>query len=160
MSEFWIRQLTPDDLLLLKSLRLEALASDPDEFGSTYRDEVDRPDDDWRRWTTRGAVFVAEHAVDGPVGLAAGWRDAGGENIVWVASMWVRATHRGSGAGDALLAAVLDWARSEGIATVRLKVGGGNVRATKLYTRHGFYPSGNITVNERDGGIEIEMQRD
>jgi RimJ/RimL family protein N-acetyltransferase len=56
--------------------------------------------------------------------------------------------------------ALLDWAQSEALPVVKLRVLGGNVRATKLYTRHGFYPTGNVTERERDGAIEIEMQRD
>jgi hypothetical protein len=55
---------------------------------------------------------------------------------------------------------VLAWCEDEGIIAVKLTVIGGNVRASKLYERHGFYPTGNTGVRERDGAIEIEMQRD
>jgi ribosomal protein S18 acetylase RimI-like enzyme len=154
------RRLVLNDLPLLKSLRLEALSEDPDAFGSTYEREVDRTDDEWQRWFTLGAVFVASQGSDDAVGLAAGFRDVGGEDVAHLVSMWVRPAHRGTGAADALVAAVLDWAQSEGLPVVQLNVLGGNVRATKLYTRHGFYPTGTTSIRDRDGAVEIEMQRD
>jgi GNAT superfamily N-acetyltransferase len=155
-----IRRLSFGDETALRAIRLEALADDPDAFGSTYEREVDRPTEDWQRWFTGGAVFTAERARGELIGLAAGWRDFQGEPIVWVASMWVRPSHRGVGVADDLLRAVLEWAASENMVAVKLMVLGGNIRASKLYERHGFYPTGNTAIRERDGAVEIEMQRD
>ena len=154
-----IRRLAIGDEELLRTIRLEALEDDPDAFGSTYEREVERPIEDWRRWFTNGATFIAE-VDEGPVGLAAGWRDLGGDPIVHVASMWVRPSHRGTGVADDLLRAVLEWAASERVDAVKLMVLGGNIRASKVYERHGFYPTGNTSIRERDGAVEVEMQRD
>jgi GNAT superfamily N-acetyltransferase len=159
-AELIVRRLDTEDLALLKRLRLEALASDPDEFGSTYEREAGRSDTDWQRWFTNGVVFVAEQPLDGAVGLVAGSDRFLDDGIAYMVSMWVRPSHRGSGAADALVKAVLAWAESVAASAVKLHVVGGNVRATRLYTRHGFYPTGNVTERERDGAIEIEMQRD
>lgn len=161
MDAIRARRLTPDDLPLLKSLRLEALSEDPDAFGSTYEREADRTDEEWQRWFTGGAVFVAESAEHGAVGLVAGREvHAARPRTAQLVAMWVQPPHRGTGAADALVRAVLRWAASEGIVIVKLDVVGGNVAASKLYVRHGFYPTGNVTERERDGAIEVEMQRD
>jgi GNAT superfamily N-acetyltransferase len=160
LDDYAVRRLTPDDYALLKDLRLEALSDDPDAFGSTYEREHDRPDADWQRWFMNGAVFVARDPADATVGLAAGYRNPGDASVIHLVSMWVRPSHRGSGAADALVKVVLAWAESENASAVKLHVVGGNIRATKLYTRHGFYPTGNVTQRERDGAVEIEMQHD
>jgi ribosomal protein S18 acetylase RimI-like enzyme len=160
MPDVRIWRLGPGDEDALRTIRLEALDDDPDAFGSTYEREVDRTTEEWQRWFTNGATFIAEDADKGAVGLAAGFLDFGGKPIAHVVSMWVRASHRGTGVADELLQAVLAWAATQDIEAVRLMVAGGNIRASKLYERHDFYPTGNTSIRERDGAVEVEMQRD
>jgi GNAT superfamily N-acetyltransferase len=154
-----VRRLAPGDEEALRTIRLEALEDDPEAFGSTHEREADRPLEDWRRWFTGGAAFVAE-ADGGPIGLAAGYRDTSDRSIAHLVSMWVRPSHRGTGAADELVRAVLAWAESEQVKCVKLTVVGGNIRASKVYERHGFYPTGDTAIRERDGAVEVEMQRD
>ena len=72
--------------------------------------------------------------------------------------MWVRATARGTGAADELVAAVIGWAHRRGSTRVRLRVTEGNDRAERLYARHGFVRTGRHGVRERDGLAEFEME--
>lgn len=160
MTSINIRCLSAGDEEILLQLRLEALSEDPDAFGSTYEREAARTAADWQRWFDPGATFVAEHPDDGAIGLAGGSPDHDDPSIVHLVSMWIRQPYRGTGAADKLVDAVIEWSVSQGAAAVRLNVMGGNIRASKLYERHGFYPTGNTNVRERDGAIEIEMQRD
>jgi GNAT superfamily N-acetyltransferase len=160
MANRTVRRLSFGDEHVLRGIRLEALEDDPDAFGSTYEREADRSLEEWQRWFTGGAVFVGEEGEQEPIGLAAGWRDFQGEPVVWVASMWVRPSHRGTGVADELMRAVIEWAESERVPALKLMVLGGNIRASKLYERHGFYPTGTTSVRERDGAVEVEMQRD
>jgi len=155
-----IRRLNVGDEETLRIIRLEALSDDPDAFGSTYEREADRTAEDWQRWFTGGAVFVAQGGDGAPVGIAAGYRDINGAPVIYLVSMWVSPPHRGTGTAGDLVTSVLAWAESEGAEAVRLNVVGGNIRASKLYERHGFYPTGNTIVRERDGAVEVEMQRD
>jgi len=74
-------------------------------------------------------------------------------------SMWVDPASRGSGAADALIAAVLSWAEEEGARVMRLAVIETNVRARRCYERNGFRPTGKQIARERDGAIELEMER-
>lgn len=78
--------------------------------------------------------FVAE--ADGPA-LGCGalkLRDGYGE----VKSMFTAEGARGRGVGDAVLAAVLQAARAEGLPMVRLETGDSLHAAHRLYERHGF----------------------
>jgi GNAT superfamily N-acetyltransferase len=52
--------------------------------------------------------------------------------------MWVEPDVRGTGVGEALIAAVIDWATSASFERVVLAVRRGNHRATALYVRAGF----------------------
>jgi ribosomal protein S18 acetylase RimI-like enzyme len=56
--------------------------------------------------------------------------------------MWVEPSARGCGVGDALIAAVVAWAREQGVANVVLDVRVSNDRAVALYSRNGFVDVG------------------
>ncbi|HEY2433933.1 MAG TPA: GNAT family N-acetyltransferase [Vicinamibacterales bacterium] len=146
------------DEAILRELRLRALTDAPDAFGSTYERELARTVEDWRRWLSPGATFVLD---DGQVarGLVACARDATAPAVVNLMAMWVHPMMRGSGAADALVAEVIAWAHAEGARMVRLQVVQGNLRAQRVYERHAFRATGRTCVRERDGVIEVEMER-
>jgi ribosomal protein S18 acetylase RimI-like enzyme len=73
-------------------------------------------------------------------------------------SMWVDPDCRGAGAADALVAAVLSWARVEGARAVRLSVIDDNARARRCYERNGFRATGTQFIRERDGATELQME--
>lgn len=56
----------------------------------------------------------------------------------WVLGMFVDASARGCGAGQALLAAAIDWTRGRGADRLSLLVFPHNERALRLYERNGF----------------------
>ena len=130
-----VRRIRPDDGLLLKRVRLAALADAPSAFAGTYEDEAGRSDDEWHHRAEGGsrgadrAAFFAE--FDGDVrGLVGGNRCNDAELV----SMWVHPTARGSGAAEALLGAVIEWAQGP----LELSVVQGNARAIAFYRRMGF----------------------
>jgi GNAT superfamily N-acetyltransferase len=92
-------------------------------------------------------------------GIVAGVRDETDPAVVHLMAMWVHPKIRGTGGADELVAAVVAWARSQGAKMVRLKVIQGNDRARHFYERIGFCPSGIEDVRERDGLIEVQMER-
>ena len=143
---------------LIRGLRLDALTLDPAAFGSTYERELARTVEDWRRWLSPGAVFLLEDA-HGSRGLVAAAHDPADPAIVQLMAMWVQPEARGAGGADALVAAVMAWARSERATTVRLDVVHGNLRARRFYERVGFAVTGTEHVRERDQAIEVQMDR-
>jgi GNAT superfamily N-acetyltransferase len=140
----------------VRSIRLRALSDAPEAFGSIYARELARTTADWQRWLSPAATFLLESS-EGPAGLVAGRTDEADPRVVWLLSMWVDPTRRGQRGGDALVTAVLSWARSVGAAEVRLQVVETNGRARRFYERLGFRSNGRQTIRERDGAVELEM---
>ena len=153
-----VRRAASGDELILRALRLHALSEAPDAFGSTYARELARTPADWQRWLSPGATFIVD-AEDDPKGLVAGMPDATDPEVVHLMAMWVHPECRGSGAADALIAAVVSWARESSARAIRLAVIQANDRARRCYERNGFRATGTQSVRERDAAVEIEMER-
>jgi GNAT superfamily N-acetyltransferase len=133
-----VRQLTPDDWRTLREIRLAALADAPDAFMMTYADAVGLGEQEWRIRTTRSDMFAAFVGGE-PVGLVGlfgpdGSRVADGTLI----AMWVAPALRGTGVADSLIEAAVGRATSLAATGMRLEVAPGNVRAERVYARHGF----------------------
>jgi GNAT superfamily N-acetyltransferase len=153
-----VRRAVIGDEALLRELRLEALSLEPYAFGSTYERELARTVEDWRRWMSPGVVFILEDGQDAR-GLVAAALDSADPAIVHLMAMWVQPDARGSGGADALVAAVVGWARSERSNAVRLQVIHDNLRARRCYERNGFKVTGGTRVRDKDKVIEIQMER-
>ena len=152
-----VRRAVLGDEPILRALRLQALTDAPGAFGSTYERELARTPADWQRWLSPGATFVLEGS-DGPCGIVACARDTAEAADVELMAMWVNPIARGCRDGDALVAAVLAWAKAEGATVVRLKVVPDNQRARRFYERNRFRLTGAHTVRARDGQIELLME--
>ena len=153
-----IRRAQSGDEPALRQLRIQALSDAPAAFGSTLQRELSRSPADWARWLSPSATFLLEDGTV-PKGLAAGVPDDDDSRLVHLMAMWLHPDLRGSGAADRLVDAVLDWANSVGADRIRLDVVQGNEAATRLYQRHGFRPTGHSTTRDRDGAVEIRMER-
>ncbi|MGA2709943.1 MAG: GNAT family N-acetyltransferase [Steroidobacteraceae bacterium] len=153
-----LRRAVLGDESILRDLRLRALSDQPEAFGSTYNQELARTTSDWQRWLSTGVTFILESEARGE-GIVAGLHDQADPSIVHLMAMWVDPGIRGSEAADRLVGAVLEWARSDGAKLVRLKVIKTNNRARRFYERNGFRPTGRSEIRERDGLIELEMER-
>lgn len=153
-----VRQAVLGDEPILRALRLEALSDAPEAFGSTYDRELARTTEDWQHWMSPGVTFILDTA-EGARGLVAGQQDATALTIIHLMAMWVHPAVRRSGASDELVAAVIDWAASKGAKSVQLDVFQDNTHARRFYTRLGFRGTGHTTAHERDGRIELRMER-
>ena len=138
-----VRETGMDDWPALREIRLAALRDAPDAFASTYPREETLDEAAWRARIARGGCFLAyvpEISASEPVGLAGGYEAEPG--TVGLISMWVRPQARGHGVGEALIAAVLDWAQARHARSVHLWVTETNQPARGLYERCGFKPTG------------------
>ena len=157
-----IRTLSADDWAVWREVRLRSLADAPEAFGSKLADwqGVNDREDLWRTRfenVAYNAVAVAESGSQGEwrvVGTVGGMHHSPG--TVELVSMWVAPEERGAGVGDALVDAVVRWARAESASTVILAVRRGNEPATSLYERKGFVLVG---ANPDDAG-EDRMVRE
>jgi GNAT superfamily N-acetyltransferase len=153
-----VRRAVLGDEPILREIRLQALREAPVAFGSTYEREVARTTADWQRWMSPGVAFVLYEPA-GARGMVAGVHDETDPAVVHLMAMWVHPKIRGSGGADELVAAVISWAQSEDAKLVRLKVIQGNDRARCFYERMGFRSTGHENLRERDGLIEVQMER-
>lgn len=152
MGELVVRRITAADGAMLRDLRLRALTDTPWAFGSTFALEVDRTQAEWDERAASGAAgserctvlaFVSGECV----GLVGGFRNEEDRYHadVDLVSMWVAPEHRGNGVADALVDAILEWARDDAQAdVVGLWVTRGNDRAQRFYERLGFVETGDV----------------
>lgn len=172
-----------------RDVRLRALSTDPEAFGSSSERERAFDEERWRERASNPGTFLwfspgsptstdgasadeasadrassgvdqvrdssltpATPRADGLIGLlpasgmpplpdAATVRATYGappERLAFVMQMWVAPDHRGSGAFDDLMDAVIARARATGIEVMALAVYRDNVRAAAAYRRRGF----------------------
>lgn len=135
-----VRRLEPHEGELFRRIRLEALTRSPEGFASTAEEEGAKdPAYFFGRLSAGGTVFVA---LDGEtaVGMAGFGQEAGTvkahKATLW--GMYVAPEVRGQGVAEALIGAVMDHARANGVEQILLTVKAVNERAWRVYERLGF----------------------
>lgn len=154
MSEIEVRQAIGDDWAQLRAIRVAALTADPSAFGSTLTRELAFDEARWRSWIDDDALFLGR--LDGePVAVAGGTFDSEDVELI---SVWARPNLRGTGAGDAVVRAVIDWARGRRAKRVTAWAVEGNDRALGFYRRLGFIPTGRDDAHPHDPALrELEV---
>lgn len=144
-GDITIRAAVPDDAALLRELRIEALATHPQAFGSDVASAQARSVEWWvesiRNYAPEntGAIQVAswENQLIGMVGIVRETRPKTRHNgTMW--GVFVKADWRGLRVADALVNACLTWAQTHGLLAVRLSVITTNTSAIRCYVRCGF----------------------
>jgi len=153
-----VRRAAPQDLALVRRLRLQALADSPQAFDATLAEESAFTAEDWRRFIGQGVLFVVDH--DGErCGMALGVRHGVDPSARFLVSVWVDPEARGTGAAERLVREVMAWAEADGATRLFLHVGCDNLRARRCYARLGFRSTGHEVMRLRDAAIEVEMER-
>jgi ribosomal protein S18 acetylase RimI-like enzyme len=133
-----IRQLSPADSASFRELRLEGLRLNPEAFGSTYDFEKDQPLERYSGWLTNSTVFGGFQNFQ-LIGTASftqlsGLKDS---HKGLLRAMYVRPTHRRSGAGRQLVQVIIEHARQK-VEQLQLAVVSTNQPAIRLYQSLGF----------------------
>jgi GNAT superfamily N-acetyltransferase len=156
-----VRRAEPEDWVASRALRLRALADSPDAFASTLEREAAFGDDVWRSRLENAATYVAvddDGTLSGSVTGIDDRHESGGREVV---AMWVAPESRGRGVGEALIGAVVEWARELDAPAIALWVADGNDRARRLYERVGFRDTGQRDVmREGLGESRLRMPLD
>jgi ribosomal protein S18 acetylase RimI-like enzyme len=138
-----VRAATAEDWRLLRDVRLAALRDAPGAFLSTHEERATPTEEYWRgRINSGGTFFAYLPEVNGsyPAGLVGGFQ--GKPGTVELVSLWVRPKARGRGVGEALVDAVVNWARARETISVHLWLMETNEHARLLYERCGFSSTG------------------
>jgi ribosomal protein S18 acetylase RimI-like enzyme len=137
LSGVQVRRVRETEWRRLRGVRLRALADAPYAFATTHAEAASQPDSFWRGMLADPA-WIAEDG-DRWVGLVRVRPEGAAAHLI---SMWVDPAARRRGVGRSLVQTVVDWAREQGFASVRLWVAGGNAGAEALYRSLGFVPTG------------------
>ncbi|MEO8163541.1 MAG: GNAT family N-acetyltransferase, partial [Ilumatobacteraceae bacterium] len=155
-----ISRLVIGDELVLRDIRLRALADSPSAYGSSLELEVALTDADWRNRLARidAATFIARDGDGTAIGLVTGMIDDDFANVGWLLSMWVEPTKRGNGVAGQLIDEVLAWSREQNCTSLLLQVTEGNTSALRTYEKRGFRQTGTTVLRERDNMAETGME--
>lgn len=144
MIDYQIQRAQPTDWQRIRSIRLRSLADAPDAFGTTLAEDQTRPDVNWRdRAENDGVVHFLATTRDGnDLGIVVGSPYSGYKNTAGLFGMWVAPESRGQRVGNALVRAVIQWARNEKYRRIILDVADTNTVAIRLYESSGFVATG------------------
>jgi GNAT superfamily N-acetyltransferase len=159
-----IRRVKAGDDRLLRGIRLRALETDPDAFGSTHADVAARPDAFWATWTAEHShgddrctlLALLERT---PVGLLRVERDPERSDVFGIYSMWVAPEARRRGLALRLLAAAERWIEGAGGSEAELNVVDRETPAVRLYERAGYRLDGRTEPATRQGAVELGMRK-
>ncbi len=159
-----VRRIVDQDRDRYRTLRLQALRSDPLAFGSTWSRESTYSELLWTERThhaatsTEAATWLAEIPGGDLVGMAGVFWEKS-SYVVW--GMWVDPRHRGTGIGGRLLDEVLRWTElARPGAVVRLSVNPTQEAAVRLYLDRGFRRTGKVeSLAHTPGAVAEEMAR-
>jgi ribosomal protein S18 acetylase RimI-like enzyme len=156
-----VRRLGAGEADLLRDLRLRALREAPMAFGSTLAREEAFEAQEWERWIAASAAGEgqATFIVEPAAGLAIGVLDSDDPLLAHLYSMWVAPQARGTGAGRALVEAVIAWASERGARTLTTSVAEGNAAAARLYAGAGFADTGRREPLGHSDGVVAVFQR-
>jgi ribosomal protein S18 acetylase RimI-like enzyme len=133
-----IKKLPLDRWKDYRNLRLESLRSDPLAFGSSYVEEKDLAEDEWRR-RTNNVIFALLN--DKPVGMIGyiAKNKIKTRHIATIFGTYVERECRGKGIGDKLMESVMKTIQENvNISKIQLTVNPKQEAAVKLYEKHGF----------------------
>lgn len=142
-----IRPLDERDAARFRTVRLRALREEPEAFGSSYAEQVDRPLAYFEERLRPTAERVTLGAFDGDilVGTVTFTRETGAkdQHKGVITTMYVTPEARGRGLGRALLLAAIEQARATpGVEQVHLGVVSRMAAARALYASLGFIAYG------------------
>lgn len=138
MTAAIIRRLTGADAAAFRTIRLEALRTAPEAFGSSFDNEKDRPEAEFAATLQRN--YVAGAFVGPDLVGTAGYYALTGPKETHRGQIWgvfVRANQRGGGIARALMNDILALAQQQ-VLQIHLSVVTTNHAAVALYQRLGF----------------------
>ena len=134
-----IRRLTRDDVDAYRAIRLEALTTSPESYGTSPENFARRTTESLLAQMDRSAFFgVVTHSGQ-LAGLVVYDRDSGERETHrgWLLQVYLQPELRGTGAALAMIEAAVEHARSE-VIQLHLMVGAHNTPAIRLYEKAGF----------------------
>ena len=139
INEIIIKQLTEDDWQQLRHIRLESLQDSPTNFGSSYDEEIQKSDEEWRSWPNRCDAFGV-FLEDILIGSCRFSQEFGAKlshkgNIY---GMYIKPKYRGNGIAKMLIKAVIAHGKKQNCTQIHLTCVATNTAAINVYAKYGF----------------------
>ncbi len=113
---FTIRKLTEDDWFEFSRIRLKALLTDPQVFGSNHEREKDTLEEQWRETlrSVETAVFLIYDA-ETPIGITCVSidREDATKKTALMRGSWLAPEFRGKGLSEMMYRVRIDWAKNQ-----------------------------------------------
>lgn len=142
------RTVRADEWEAYRSLRLQMLRDSPKAFDVRLDDAASWPDRHWQAATSsRLLPDSCWFVLDGDTGWLGSAQGRRYRDRCYLLEVYVVPSFRGSGAVDALVAAVAEWALAQGFDALWLDVGEQQLAARRAYERLGFERTGVTGAN-------------
>ncbi len=155
-----IRWLSENDWQDFRAVRLAALQEAPDAFGSTFAEESERDEAQWRAEMQRAQRMVAERGGT-VVGTMSVGEVADDPEAVDLFGLWVAPEARNTGVSWRLVEAAAQQATEDGRSRMYYWVSTENGRAIAFATNFGFRPTGQrraaTVADEEFGDQEVAL---
>lgn len=159
MTNFTIRQLTEDDWLEFSQIRLKALQTDPEVFGSNYEKESKNTESDWRSRLQSTAVFLisADGAPIGMTGALIDKNDPTGKTALFWGS-WLASEYRRKGLSELMYRTRIEWAKQQPtLEKIIVSHRASNLSSKYANQKHGFVFTHKAEKVWTDGATEDEI---
>jgi RimJ/RimL family protein N-acetyltransferase len=156
-----IRRLTENEWLEFSRIRLQALLTDPQVFGSNYEKESQMLETDWRERLRAedNAIFLI-YAGDTPVGMTSVSVDrndsTGKTALLW--GSWLAPYVRGKGLSELMYRTRIEWAKAQpSVEKIIVSHRASNAASKYANQKHGFVLTHKNEKVWNDGVTEDEL---
>jgi len=156
-----IRQLTEDNWQDFSRVRLKALQTDPEVFGSNYEKESQMTEADWRsRLQAKDNAIFLIYAGDTPIGMTGVSVDRNDATqktaLLW--GSWLAPHARGKGLSELMYRTRIKWAKQQPtVEKIIVSHRASNVASKYANQKHGFVLTHKHEKVWTDGAIEDEI---
>jgi GNAT superfamily N-acetyltransferase len=151
-NNYYLRLMLPAQWCEYKTIRLEALKTNPEMFGSNYAKELSYDEHDWKSLLKDDsrAVFALYHGKS-LIGLSAVTLKNDDATTAVLFASFIKFPHRGKGLSKLFYQARIDWARHKNCKVLIVSHRIGNTLSRAANQRFGFTFSNTEEINWGDG---------
>ena len=151
-----VKILSKDESSDFRTIRLSALEKSPEMFGSTYRNEVEKPLVFFENCLSNSTVFGVYHR-DRIIGLATLTQESGVKfsHKASLSSVFIEPEFQQKGVASKLISAVIEYSEKH-VEQILLTVADYNEPAINLYRKFNFKTYGIETKAMKDSGEYID----